>query len=131
MGVPLLSKQIKIFLLLVSFLGVAQAHCVAAEEMTPVLRGKEVYLSYGCAVCHGKEGRGDGIIARTFDPRPTNFHDPKDYRQGTDNYHIRLAIKNGVIAKNSAMPAFKNIEDNDLQDLVNFLMSLQTKDDIK
>ncbi len=40
-------------------------------------RGKALYTKYGCAVCHGRNGHGNGQIARTLNPRPRDFHDPK------------------------------------------------------
>jgi copper resistance protein D len=35
-------------------------------------RGQEIYAQ-SCAMCHGFQGRGDGPLARTMVPRPSDF----------------------------------------------------------
>ena len=89
--------------------------------------GRELYLSYGCAVCHGKNGEGDGINARLSNPAPTNFHNPAVYRQGSDKESIIRSIKYGIKEETSTMPAFGDIEAKDLEKLADFLISLQNK----
>jgi mono/diheme cytochrome c family protein len=37
-----------------------------------VARGQEIYQQ-ACAMCHGFQGRGDGPLARTLAPRPSDF----------------------------------------------------------
>ena len=101
-----------------------------AEEPPVEERGREIYLSYGCAVCHGKNGEGNGINAKNFNPAPTNFHDLKDYRQGTDKDSIHRSIKYGIKEESNIMPAFKDIDEKDIEKLVNFLVSLQKKEEI-
>jgi high-affinity iron transporter len=39
-------------------------------------RGKALYTEY-CATCHGEDGRADNDRARSLEPHPANFHDPK------------------------------------------------------
>ena len=39
-------------------------------------QGKNLYMKY-CAICHGKEGEGDGFNAFNLDPRPRDFTDAK------------------------------------------------------
>lgn len=54
----------------------------AATAAVPALRvlsyeerqGSALYAKY-CAVCHGKEGKGDGFNAFNLDPRPRDFSD--------------------------------------------------------
>ncbi|MEX2501729.1 MAG: cytochrome c [Trueperaceae bacterium] len=41
-----------------------------------LLRGQERYGIY-CAVCHGYDGRGDGVAVQRGFPRPTSFHEPR------------------------------------------------------
>jgi len=37
-----------------------------------------------CALCHGAEGRGDGIAAKGLNPKPRNFHDTAYMKTRTD-----------------------------------------------
>jgi mono/diheme cytochrome c family protein len=43
------------------------------QEADRMRRGKEVYLAQ-CAVCHGVQGDGAGVLAKGFDVRPRDFH---------------------------------------------------------
>ncbi len=90
-------------------------------------KGKELYLSYGCALCHGWTGHGDGINAQKFDPPPTNFHDPKAYLHGLDRDSIRRSIQYGIKEDNSIMPAFEDIPPDELDKIITYLQSLQKK----
>ena len=89
------------------------------------IKGRELYRSYGCALCHGWEGRGDGINARTFKVPATNFHDPKAYIHGSDKDSIGRSIRYGIKEENGIMPAFEHIAPEELDQLVGYLQSLQ------
>jgi high-affinity iron transporter len=39
-------------------------------------RGKALFAEH-CASCHGEDGRADTARARSLEPHPANFHDPK------------------------------------------------------
>jgi mono/diheme cytochrome c family protein len=106
------------------FWGSARA---AAESSHLENKGKELYLSYGCALCHGWNGRGDGINSRKFDPPPTDFHDPKAYLHGPDKDSIRRSIKYGIKENNTIMPAFGDIPPEEIDQLISYLQSLQKK----
>ena len=88
-------------------------------------KGKELYLSYGCALCHGWNGSGDGINAQKFDPPPTNFHEPQAYHHGLNKDSIRRSIQYGIKEDNSIMPAFEDIPPEELDQMVMYLQSLQ------
>ena len=90
-------------------------------------KGKELYLSYGCALCHGWEGKGDGINSQKFQPPPTNFHNLQAYLHGSDADSLRRSIQNGIKEDNSIMPAFEDIPPEDLDQIITYLQSLQKK----
>jgi mono/diheme cytochrome c family protein len=90
-------------------------------------KGKELYLSYGCALCHGRNGGGDGINSQKFDPPPTDFHDPQAYLHGPDQDSIRHSIQYGIKESDSIMPAFKDIPPEELDQIISYLRSLQKK----
>lgn len=104
--------------------------CEKAGADTAALenKGKELYLSYGCALCHGRNGDGKGINSQKFDPPPTDFHDPKAYLHGSDKDSIRRSIQYGIKEDNSIMPAFEDIPPEELDQIIAFLQSLQKKD---
>ena len=112
-----------IILLLGTLVSFGTAYAASPQEY--IDKGKELYMSYGCAVCHGKDGDGKGISSGKFYPPPTNFHDPKKYQQGTDIESMRNAIKNGIKDENSMMPAFDHFSKQELDQLTAFLQSLQ------
>jgi mono/diheme cytochrome c family protein len=98
----------------------------AGADTVPVQdKGKELYLSYGCALCHGWDGRGDGINSQKFEPPPTNFHNPKAYLHGQDRDSIRRSIQYGIKEDNSIMPAFEDIPPEELDRIISYLQSLQ------
>ena len=98
-----------------------------ADTGTIVDKGKELYLSYGCALCHGRNGDGNGINAQKFNPPPTNFHKPKAYLHGQDSNSIRRSIQYGIKEDNSIMPAFEDIPPDELDRIIDYLQSLQKK----
>ena len=100
-----------------------------ADTPTVEDQGKELYLSYGCALCHGKNGGGDGISSQKFDPPPTNFHNPKAYLHGSDRDSIRRSIQYGIKEDNSIMPSFEDIPPEEIDQIIDYLKSLQKKSD--
>jgi mono/diheme cytochrome c family protein len=57
-------------------------------------------FSVKCAACHGEKGDGKGPLAKTFDPKPGNFCDPKFWQGDVDK-----KITDSVIqVKNQMLP---------------------------
>jgi|GEM_PF-737095 len=106
--------------------------CDAGKEqqaaMTAQLleHGKQLYRGNGCAVCHGKSGRGDGPSSKNSVPTPTNFHDSQAFRIETSVNDIKLTVKEGTIRHGGAMPAFDHLTEQELHDIAVFLKSLQS-----
>jgi mono/diheme cytochrome c family protein len=61
--------------------------------------GKAIF-SQKCAACHGEQGKGDGPLAKTFDPKPRDFCLP-EFRQGDVDKKIADAVTKG---KNQMIP---------------------------
>lgn len=102
--------------------------CPDAQGNAKIEQGRELYLSYGCAVCHGASGNGKGTVARSSNMTPTNFYDPKTYRHGTDRVSIQTIIRNGVKDETSIMPSFGHFNQQELEALSQYLVSLQNKE---
>ena len=89
----------------------------AAGDPESVARGKQLFLQY-CALCHGKQARGDGALAKNLKTRPTNLVQRAGHHSDGD---FAWKIANG----RGDMPAFKNqLTENQIWDLVNFIQGL-------
>lgn len=85
-------------------------------------KGKALYEGKGgCVNCHGKEGRGDGPVARELDPSPRNFHHHGFWRHRTDG-EIFWVIKNG--SPGTAMIGFgSQLTDEEIWTVIEYLRS--------
>ncbi len=114
------------------FIWVLMAACLCsltacgAPREEAIDRGREVYLSHGCAVCHGPQGHGDGLAATNLDPRPIDLRDTSLYRQGTSASAIKQTLKFGLWNNKGAMPTYRHLSRQELKYLVIYLKSLHT-----
>jgi mono/diheme cytochrome c family protein len=96
-----------------------------------VMAGEKRYR-LDCFACHGIFGAGDGYAAKSFNPPPINFKDPKLMNM-KENSHLFNVIKNGgskALGRQSSMPAFgKGYNDLDIWDIIAYLRSLHIKID--
>ncbi len=71
-------------------------------------------------MCHGAEGRGDGVAATALPQRPDDLSRiaaPPIFPDGVVAYRILNGVK--------MMPAFKStLSENEIWDLLNFIRSL-------
>jgi len=96
-----------------------------APQPGDVERGKRLYADY-CAVCHGREGRGDGPVTMMFGPRPFDFTDAAGMaaKQDADLY---FAIFGGgeAIGKSAYMPRWGGLlQDQEMWDVIAYLRTL-------
>jgi mono/diheme cytochrome c family protein len=78
-------------------------------------RGREMYELH-CIVCHGAEGRGNGLVGQKFVPQPMELN--LDYVQLQPDGQIYYTISHGSLA----MPFYRQaIADEDRWHLVNFI----------
>lgn len=96
------------------------ANAGAGDE---IQKGKELYNQNGCAGCHGAEGRGDGDAGQALNPKPRNFHEPENYKQGTEVSDIEKTIANGI--PKTAMIAYPHIPKGDRELIAKYIKSLQ------
>lgn len=87
-----------------------------------VEKGKALYESKGgCMNCHGKEGRGDGPVARELNPSPRNFHHRGFWRHRADG-EIFWVIKNG--SPGTSMIGFAGqLADEEIWTVIQYLRS--------
>jgi cytochrome c oxidase cbb3-type subunit 3 len=87
--------------------------------------GKRVYADY-CAVCHGKEGQGDGPIVAMFGPKPFAFTDKAGMAARRDQ-DLYFAIFNGgeAIGQSTYMPAWGGLlKDSEITDVIAYIRTL-------
>ena len=60
-----------------------------------IAKGKKIFEST-CASCHGKDGKGDGIVSAALNPKPRNFHSKDGWTNGRTFYDMYKTVKNGV-----------------------------------
>jgi high-affinity iron transporter len=92
---------------------------ISAKEIS---EGRRLYLSYGCAACHGTEGRGDGPAAISLKVKPRDFRQHEKFRNGRSVEAISRTIAEGV--PRSQMPASPFIEENNRKLMAEYIRSL-------
>jgi len=111
------------------------------EPVPTVTNGKVLYAENGCASCHGAAGRGDGLIAATLAPRPTDFHDESAFITGFEVAPIAATIANGLsfdapLPPNAAearprhgqgMPPFGHLSEMERRSLALYVMSFRNE----
>jgi high-affinity iron transporter len=91
-----------------------------------VEQGQALYKRYGCAVCHGRMGNGNGQIARTLNPRPRDFNNVRDYKYGRSIDAITRTIGKGTINEQGmGMPGYPQIPEAERKLIAAFVVSLQ------
>jgi len=89
--------------------------------------GKVVYDKY-CAQCHGEDGSGQGIAAPRLHPEPRDFTSGKYKLRSTPTGYLptdddlRRSIRQGL--PYTAMPAFRQLSDRQVDDVIVYLKSL-------
>jgi mono/diheme cytochrome c family protein len=94
-------------------------------------RGRQVYRTWGCAVCHGDAGEGDGPRAaglqdaRGRPERPTDLTRPRTFKGASDEPGLMRSVLTGF--NGTTMPGFGAPPNSDanLWDLAAFMRSLQ------
>jgi mono/diheme cytochrome c family protein len=86
-----------------------------AKSPESLARGREIFDMH-CIVCHGAEGRGDGLVGQKFVPQPMELN--FDYVQLQPDGQIFYTISHGSLA----MPFYREaIAAEDRWHVVNFI----------
>ena len=89
-----------------------------------VQEGRALYIRYGCTICHGMEGGGNGPVSYTLKPPPRDFRDPGAYRIGRDVVTIAGTLRDGMPDSPSMVP-FPHIKDEERFKIAMYVASLQ------
>lgn len=101
--------------------------CVAgyADTASQAEQGRKLYLSYGCAACHGKNADGKGIAVQG---NPTDLRDPKAYHHGRDRSKIMFSIKYGIKDGQNVIPSFDYLPHEEVKLIAVYLESLMAEE---
>ncbi len=88
----------------------------------PSLKRGALLFKNNCASCHGDNGKGDGVMSKDLEPKPTDFHNAEvmDLLSPMQAYNI---IKLGVAG--TSMRSFEELNDNDIWSLAFYILSLR------
>ena len=108
--------------------GGAHHHPEAAKIMNPVkadaasvAAGKALYEK-NCASCHGKAGKGDGMMGEELNPKPADLTDA-EWKHGSTDGEIFTVIKDGV--KGTGMKSFNSkMTAHQMWDVINYVRTL-------
>ena len=90
------------------------------ESDLMVQKGAEVYSIY-CALCHGPQGKGDGLAGRGLKPPPRDFTQGQ-WKHGGSRIDLFKIITNG--SEGTSMASFSHIPKKERWALVHFIRSL-------
>ena len=85
--------------------------------------GRTAYRKY-CVQCHGYSGKGDGTSATSFDPPPRDYTDAEIMNAITDLTLAETIRFGGIDRGFPNMPAFPNVNHDELVALVAYVRSL-------
>lgn len=114
-------------------LAVAMPGCLSRPTAS---KGKELYDSNGCASCHGRDGRGDGAIARTIEVPPTDFRHPETFLRGSTPDTIAKTLSDGIAVHLTTsgtlkqthhelvMPRFNHLSEEERHSLALYVLSI-------
>ena len=87
--------------------------------------GKKLYLG-NCSSCHGDNGKGDGIAARSLPNKPADHTNGAVMNGLADKWLIDVISKGGgAVGKSNFMPAWGGaLDDNQIRDIVSYIRTL-------
>ncbi|WP_289286407.1 cytochrome c/FTR1 family iron permease [Methylophaga sp. UBA3991] len=94
------------------------------SELLPIQQVKQLYQQ-NCSACHGAMGQGDGTLAASLDPTPTNFTD-KDRAMNRSVIGLYDVITNGI--EGTAMVALSHLDEKQRWSLAFYAGSLAFQD---
>ncbi|MBN8549233.1 MAG: cytochrome c [Deltaproteobacteria bacterium] len=112
-------KKSLILLSLVALVPVA-AHAADIEK------GK-VAFGIRCASCHGPEGHGDGPVGKALPPGTVRNLSTGPFKYATDAAKTKELLQKGgaALGLNALMPAQPDASDQELDNMVAYVMSLR------
>ncbi|HXY78092.1 MAG TPA: c-type cytochrome [Candidatus Acidoferrales bacterium] len=74
-----------------------------------IAEGNELYKNSGCAICHGKNGNGRGVLAKDVSMNLHNWRDPS-VQAGFSDGELFYIMDKGKGTRRGKMPAYHDQE---------------------
>jgi mono/diheme cytochrome c family protein len=97
------------------------AACGPGAEAT---NGRELYLAYGCAACHGVGGDGKGPAAALATVKPRDLRDVAGFAGPKSAEGIASTIAFGIAEGRTGMPAYPDIPKREREAIARYILSL-------
>ena len=105
----------------ITAMGLDTSAPVFAQAQSPdpnrLAHGMTVY-QHNCSGCHGLNADGMGFAAAGLSPKPVNLH-----QEHFSDAHLATVLWDGVYG--SSMPAWRQLEKHDLEDVTTYIQALQ------
>jgi copper(I)-binding protein len=89
-----------------------------------VKTGRDLYLAYGCAACHGENADGKGPAAALSAFKPRDLRDLSSYRGPRTAEGMASLIAFGVADGRTGMPAYPDIPKRERLAIAEYLLSI-------
>lgn len=87
--------------------------------------GRELYLAYGCAACHGENADGRGPSAGLSGVKPRDLRDRENFRGPKTVEGIAALIAFGVADGRTGMPGYPDIPKRERVAMAEYILSLE------
>ena len=92
-----------------------------AADASSIAAGKQLFEK-NCASCHGKTGKGDGMMGEELNPKPADLTSTTR-KHGSSDGEVFAVVKGGV--KGTGMKGFNSkLTTHQLWDVVNYVQTL-------
>lgn len=86
--------------------------------------GRELYMAYGCAACHGPAGDGNGPSAGLSHIKPRDLRNVAAFSGAKSEEGIAATIAFGVAGGRTGMPPYPDIPKNERLAMARYILSL-------
>ena len=90
-----------------------------------VRSGRELYLAYGCAACHGENADGRGFSAPMSVIKPRDLRDVKRFAGPKTAEGIATTIAFGVADGRTGMPGYPDMPKRERMAIAEYILSLE------